>query len=361
MLQDEENLNLDNITQYKDFFENATLFFAYGFEDRCFGLLDILNNQGINFKSIVIGKYKDTMPENETNKQKLITLQEKYKVEKIKIFENNNSNDWISKGLDLFQPNQIILDISSISSKSIIPILDLLSDTNFSVKIVYTEALKYRPDHNEYQNTKNFVFQSDPKKFSEEINKKKWLYNTHYKVEFIENHEPKISPAFNKLLISFLPWKSSRLESIFQEYEYQKKIFFAGIPHKNENRWRLEAVKEINELLIDPISPIFNIDTFGYKTTVSELKNILFDSSRLLNNYNISIALLGSKLQSLACWYITNVIKSIGIIISSPFEYHVLDFSYEIGDSWIFDLVNPKTIIDKTLDQISTELEFIIE
>jgi hypothetical protein len=68
---------------------------------------------------------------------------------------------------------------------------------------------------------------------------------------------------------------------------------------------------------------------------------LLFSTDALLKRYNVHMAILGSKLQTVGCWALSRVISSITVITSVPQKYYAEAFSEGVGRSWVFKLTKP--------------------
>jgi len=141
-------------------------------------------------------------------------------------------------------------------------------------------------------------------------------------------------------LIGFLPFKCARLAAILGEEDYSEVLFIAGHPHLKKNHWRKDALKEINEFTIKG-RRVEDISTFLYRETLKEFIQILFSDDSLLQKYDVHLAVLGSKLQTVACWVLSNIIRSLTMVTSIPAKYFPEAFSEGIGNSWIFKLTTP--------------------
>jgi hypothetical protein len=118
-------------------------------------------------------------------------------------------------------------------------------------------------------------------------------------------------------------------------------FLLAGRPRLNENKWRLDALKEINSHITHD-ADVQDISTFSYLNTIEELSKILFVDPFLLQDYNVHIAILGSKLQTIGSWVISSLVRSITVVTSIPSTYFPESFSEGKGESWVIKLELPK-------------------
>ena len=87
------------------------------------------------------------------------------------------------------------------------------------------------------------------------------------------------------------------------------------------------------------------MDTFGYREAIKQLTTVLFREPGLLRNYDVHLAIMGSKLQALASWVVSSIIRSITVVTSVPAQYYPEAFSKGIGQQWIFPLIPPTEVI----------------
>jgi len=137
-----------------------------------------------------------------------------------------------------------------------------------------------------------------------------------------------------------LAYKCARLGSILGKEDYSEFFFIAGRPRLEENSWRLEALKDINE----PITKdrkVIEIRTFKYRKCFERLTSLLFQDDSLFLKYNVHLAILGSKLQTAACWALSSILTPITVVTSIPAQYFPASFSEGVGVSWFFRLTIP--------------------
>ena len=68
----------------------------------------------------------------------------------------------------------------------------------------------------------------------------------------------------------------------------------------------------------------------------------MLSEESLLWKYDVHMAILGSKLQTVACWVFSRIVRSITVVTSVPTQYHPEAFSEGIGQSWVFTLAYPE-------------------
>jgi hypothetical protein len=252
-----------------------------------------------------------------------------------------HTGKWIAEEIEKIGKENIILDITGFSNSLLFGVLDAISIYDRPFYIAYTEAGEYWPKKSDWYKIEADLNKTDPGLLSDTIDSKPWLYSNDNSVKMIAGHEGYDTAGYKRALIGFLTFKCARLASILMPGNYSYYHFINGVPRLAENEWRSEALMKINYPIIDSW-PISRISTFGYRNTAAELTKLFFsEDDSFLTNYNVSLALLGSKLQTVGCWIISRICNSITIVTSVPTEYYPKAFSDGIGQSWVFPLRKP--------------------
>lgn len=244
-------------------------------------------------------------------------------------------SDWFKEITEYLRCEEIFVDITGMSNPLLFQFCEQAKLMGVSLNLGYTEAKDYWPKKENWQKIESKISESD---FRLKIDSQEWLWGAGYNVSLLKGFEGFEAPATPNALLAFLTFKPSRLSSILGEFEYSYMHFFLGIPRLKSKAWRIGALSALN----DPIhqkAETQRLSTFSYSETAKELVRILFQSDpKLALTYNIQIAPLGSKLQSLGCWVVATSIKSIGVVISSPEEYFPRAFSSGSGRSWVIKM-----------------------
>jgi hypothetical protein len=170
---------------------------------------------------------------------------------------------------------------------------------------------------------------------------REWLYSRNFDVELVQGHEG-YDVAGSAALVAFLPFKAARLAAVMNYSEYSQYVFIAGKPRLGENLWRLDALIQINKAITRQW-PIVEMSTFGYKDALKQLAGLLFSSDALSARCDIHVAPMGSKLQTVACWALSRITRSITTVTAIPSRYFPKKFSEGIGSTWVFPFVIPES------------------
>lgn len=320
--------------------EDFDLVLTEGFEKRTTGILKFLANNNIKIKKIVIGRYEDRKL-NEKYRDLIEELSESVAPGNWKVLDNRNDGLWISEAINLSHAKNILIDITSMSNRSLFGGLNASLTSNRQVYIGYSEALQYWPKKEDWEKLKNDL--SDSENLTEVMDQMPWLFGDEHHVDLVPNHEGYDSVGSKRALIGFLPFKCARLKAILSQEDYADGLYIAGRPHLEENYWRVDALKKINEPIVKNWN-VIDIGTFNYRRVFKSLSNILLSDDSLFEKYDIHLAILGSKLQTVACWALSRIFPSITVITSSPKTYHKNAYTGGIGNSWVFKLVSPENI-----------------
>lgn len=316
-----------------------------GFEERSLGILEDLAKNNVRIPRVVINRYASKKDDNTNDKYqaRFETAAEKVSPGNWRIVENDLDGHWVHAALKHIGTDEVIFDITAISNRGLFSALDSIANSGRRVYIAYTEANEYWPKEAGWKQLSKEL--SGHQTLAELIDAKPWLSGHAHRVELIPGHEGYDSVGSGRALIGFLPFKCARLAAVLGEEDYEEFLFIVGKPRLRKNLWRLTALKKINENLTKSW-PIKTMGTFGHRKTLTQLSNLLFQDNSLLAQYNVHLAIMGSKLQTVGCWILSSLVPSITIVTSVPSRYYPEAFSDGVGAKWIFPLLPPKTIDD---------------
>ena len=323
--------------------EISPIIVVQGFEKRSYGILEKLAEKKISTPLCIIAKYpkKD---KNDPN-HKYSDIFKKYSNEishgAFTTLEMDIEGKWIENAIKSIDAKNVILDITGLSNRMLFLLFDRVENLECDFFIVYTEAGEYWPKLSDWQKIEEELSQSDPNLLADIIDNQPWLYSNENFVSMIEGHEGYDTAGYKRALLGFLTFKCARLASILLQDNFSYYHFIVGKPRKEENLWRANAQERINHPIINswPKTPL---STFGFRNTVRVLADILLiQENPLLKSFNVSLALLGSKLQTVGCWAISRICNSIAVVTSTPNIYYADAFSEGIGQSWIFPFQRP--------------------
>ncbi|MFZ0929558.1 MAG: hypothetical protein WAN11_13210, partial [Syntrophobacteraceae bacterium] len=149
------------------------------------------------------------------------------------------------------------------------------------------------------------------------------------------NFRGKPEPGKPGLLLSFFTFKRSRLQLLLQEYEFEKKIIVIAEPLRSDLKWRRHYLEIANYDIIQKNTPntivvgtLEPCDTFALFNTVTY-------KSGDYRDYNIYLAPLGGKMQTVGCYYFWRRHPDASVIFSQPRSYFVENYSLGYRDTFI--------------------------
>ena len=314
------------------------LIIAEGFEERSVGILEKLGRDNARLSSVVVARYIDRESQNNRFRARCEKAAKRIAPGGYITVENHNDGLWIRHAIDLMKCDEIVLDITGISNRALFTALDAAAVSGRTIYVAYSEAKHYWPKKTDWLEFKRELTGSST--LAEMMDEKPWLFGPQHHVELVPEHEGYDTAGSAGALVAFLPFKCARLGAVLGLGEYSETLFIAGCPRLKRNKWRLEALKEINAPIVGQ-RIIVEMATFGYRTAFKQLTKLLFGQDALLQRYNVHLAILGSKLQTVGCWALSRIINSITIITSVPQKYYAEAFSEGVGRSWIFKLERP--------------------
>ena len=307
-----------------------TIIASAGYEDRTMGLLSKIKDKGIKINRSIIIDYPNKSL-NEPNRTNLIDLAKTIS-RQVKVIEEDKFIRQIPE-LSVGQYfSNLILDITGMSRLQFYNIMYCFDQNNILFDLAYTEADSYYPDKNFFQKLKNesrdvkdLFFDAYQKEEEAEI-----VYS--FDCDIIQPHIFRGRPEPGKAasFIGFLTLKRGRLQAILRNYEFSKRVFIVSEPVRKELKWRKEMMKLVNrDLLKKRDSQIYSLRTLYPSETYDLLEEVIYNS-RDYFRYNIYIAPLGSKMQTLGTYLFWKKHPEISLIFSQPKKY----FPKAYSKSW---------------------------
>jgi hypothetical protein len=111
-----------------------------------------------------------------------------------------------------------------------------------------------------------------------------------------------------------------------------KVVWLIGVPHLDEDRWRLEAMKKIND--ISDRVPQYQVSTFDYKETLQVLEHLYVEKAE---THTVTLSALGSKMQALGTALFCYIHPDVRVILSTPKEYNAAQYSEGCKNVWEID------------------------
>jgi hypothetical protein len=222
------------------------------------------------------------------------------------------------------------MDISGMSKYLIVILLDIFKEFVGNVIVIYSEAKIYYPTPEEFESKKSEMLGIAPTFLTKDV----------YKIALTTSLSSIAMQNSPLLMIAFPTFNYKELMALLNELTPQYLIEFEGIPHKENNMWRLDAVRWINRNIDKDF--ILNIDeviheklsTFNYEGTVAAL-------DKICRKYNYThkcvIAPTGSKLQTVGVFVFKQLHPETQIIYPVTKEF-AEEYTEGCTDIWVINI-----------------------
>lgn len=240
--------------------------------------------------------------------------------------------------------NRVFIDISGMSRLLIVQILVALTrEINLPISIIYGEPKEYLPSQTKFeQDCKDDSIISFPNYISSgifEIAATPELSSTSMSGEAIR-------------LIAFPSFDSVQLTNLLQELQPTYSEFIYAIPPIESNKWRVEAVRQINSQSLDEVKKRidYTVSSIDYRETLKILfriyaKRSMFD--------RLVLAPTGSKMQSVAVGLFRAVLDDVQIVYPTPQTFLQPD-KYTMGLHQLYQLDLPIEAMSVIINAAST-------
>ena len=329
--------------------KDAMFICALGFEDRC-PLIPrrIAENTTYKCDEAIYFEYSTNREDNEINREELVESLEDFAT--LVTPMQCDSEEFSDTLRQMFRRlcnkethPSITLDISVCASKSQLIVLKIIFEFDIKLRIVYSEADIYHPTSEEIE-----------KNLDKWIREEKSGLTRGVGSVFTSREHPGYNPdAQPEAIIAFATFKPERTRSIIsfidetlREKPEDRVVWIIGVPHLKEDYWRIDILRDINEIPED--LPSFNVSTFDYKDTLKTLDKIY---KKYSYEYHFNISPLGSKMQSLGINLFHYIRPDVTIVFAPPKEYYANRYSEGCKGIWIIDFGNLSEIRD-TLNRV---------
>lgn len=267
---------------------------AVGFEDRATSFLDWAISKNMRVDNAIAIEYR---PYNKQNRVDLF----KEKLNNVKahticaVFDRYDpqkfSKEILLPVLESLGSGRVLIDISAMSKFLIMVVLYALKDKPNPLTIIYTEAEVYHPTKDEFE-LKRKELGTVPDFLTTDV----------YKILTVTSLSSVSMQGYPILLLAFPTFNRTEIVALYNELSPRCMILFEGVPHEERDRWRLKAVRKINERITR--SPDYAIEqkmlsTFDYKANIAMLEKVYQEYAY---THKIVLSPTGSKLQTVAAF-----------------------------------------------------------
>jgi len=308
---------------------------ALGFEDRCLSIPELLaEGRQYSATRAIYFEYSTNQSDNDLNRPRLVKAMDAF-AKQVRPMPSD-SDDLASQLRGILpeictkaDPVMVTFDISVCSSRLLVTTLTVLFEFNLNLRIVYSEAGLYQPTKPEYD--------ADPDKWISD--EKLGLARGVSAVTRSPDHPGSRRDGLPEAVIAFPTFKPERIRAILADIDQsllvrpeKRVVWLIGDPHLLEDHWRTDVQRNINN--IPASAPAYEVSTFDYKKTLEILDRVYrpFDGKCL-----VTIAPMGSKMQSLGVvlfWYIR---PEVSVYFASPREYNATQYSEGCKAMWCIE------------------------
>jgi hypothetical protein len=226
-------------------------------------------------------------------------------------------------------PPLVTFDISVTANRLILKCMKALIESGVRLRILYSEAASYYPSIEEYEQNKD-RWRSD-----EALGLERGVSDVSISADIPGIH----LDSLPNCVIIFPAFKAERSRAAITHVDPSllispgdKVIWLLGVPHHEEDRWRVEAMREVND--IGPNMRRYEVSTFDYKEALQTLEKIY---EEMWECCNISLSPLGSKLQAVGTSLFCYLHPDVKPIFTIPKEYRAVKYSEGCKATWKLD------------------------
>jgi len=291
--------------------ETDVLITCAGFEERAVEAMHHLIPVKDKSFLVIICDYLPYVSENRLDEMIAICANKKMKYKKM-IYDRENPAG-IAEDIQYelrHREGRIYIDISGMSRLLIVQLLvSLLKSKN--VSIIYSEAREYPPSRDEYKKSTT--------ESTEDLNKTLMFISSGvFEVAVVPELASVSMQGQPVRLIMFPSFNIQQLVALRSEIQPHCYSFIHGVPYLEENRWRLEAIRQLNDIEKIPCKEEFMTSTLIYEETFNAINQIY---SKYNEKEKIVISPTGSKMQTVAIGIFRAFMEDVQIIYPTPISF----------------------------------------
>ena len=306
---------------------------ALGFEPRCLTVPRLLADNGYRSNRVVIFEYDTNTHDNEKNRQELATHLDSISdnVQSLPLSDPDAPNqlrgilESVAKATPGGSP-QITFDVSAAANRFVVTSMAILCESEGSLNLLYSEAAIYHPTKTEYE-AEPSVWRSES-----QLGLERGVGAVRPSREAPGQHFDPLPDA----IILFPTFKRERSQAVIDFVDPSlignrgdQTVWLVGIPHLEENHWRINALREINELEHEDVQ--YEVSTLHYQDTLKTLEAI---HNRLSDRYKLTLSPIGSKMQALGSSLFSYIHPDARIVFAIPKEYNAASYSEGCRETW---------------------------
>ena len=323
---------------------------ALGFEPRCLALPKLLSENDYRSDRVVVLEYDTNIVENEVNRKDLTKHLNVISpnVQPLSLSDPDYPNE-LRRILDSIAESapsgrsKVTFDLSVAANRIVVTCIGVLLEAEADLNVIYSEAAIYHPTKAEYQ------AEPDAWQDETELGLERGVADVRPSREFPGQHFDQLPDA----IILFPTFKPERSRAVITFVDPSlagvkgdQMVWLVGVPHLQENRWRIAALKEINGF--DDQDVQYEISTLDYKETLTRLETTYH---RLSDQYKLTLSPIGSKMQALGSSLFSYIHPNTRIVFAIPNEYNAAQYSEGCRATWIIEF-GPLSDLRDTLGSV---------
>ena len=310
---------------------------ALGFEPRCLTLPRMLAENGYRSEQVVIFEYDTNVQDNEVNRQELTgylnAISERATTLSLGDTDYPNKLRCILRSLPggtVESDPRIAFDLSAAANRIVVTTMAILCESEAYLNVLYSEATTYHPTKAEYE--------AEPSAWRTEslLGLERGVGGVRPSREFPGQHFDQLPDA----IILFPTFKAERSKAVIDFVDPsligargEHIVWLVGVPPLPENKWRVDALKEINGLTETDLQ--HEICTLDYRDTLSRLESIY---GQLWDRFKLTLSPIGSKMQALGSSLFSHMHPDTRIVFAIPEEYNATQYSDGCRQTWRIEL-----------------------
>jgi hypothetical protein len=319
--------------------EKLTLILNNGFERRAIRAAELLNTAALKAERVIVLKYEGS--EHEANYKKVSAIARRMVRSSSGYYEIQSCDlGPLSSILATVDPvgERVVCDLTGLSRFLILTVLTRLYKRRLNFSLLFTEAREYYPRRRDFR---PFLQLKDASEAFHDLTKyevSEIVYSSNCDVQEVPDLAGRIFPNHPVLLIAFLAFKRSRLSCILNQYETNARILIKSVPVRKDLKWRERALDIINFDLIDENrETIVRLPTLDWVATYNSLRD-LYIRNHTGYKFNVLLAPLGSKMQTVGAWYFAVNHSDVKVITSTPRRYFSMKHSTGYTDTHLIPM-----------------------
>lgn len=323
---------------------------ALGFEERCLELPAALAEHGFIANHARYFRYSTNLDDNETNRQQLVHHLKAIS-EDVASLESDESG-FPNQLRELMQSvisesgedePLIVFDLSVAANRLLMRCFKVFLEFDVRLEILYSEARVYHPTKEEYE--------EDSRKWSalDAFGIERGISDVSISEEYPGYHIDQLPDS----VVLFSSIKKVRSLAIINKVDPSlvtspgdKVIWLIGVPHSPDDRWIMDAMKEIIQL--GPNTPCYEVSTFDYREALSRLDSIYEER---VEHRRLTLSPMGSNMQAVGAALFCYLRPAVRVIFAVPEEYNAVNYSEGCKARWAINFGSLKDVRAK-LDQV---------